>query len=146
MATRFADRLFLTVNGQRVIDLQSCQIKQNHNRKVVQSMTPDGYNRGFTQGNLDVDITATIAVENQLARPKFELIDYENSDVQITAVFGADQLIATGVWLSDNDDNSSNVGEEVKSTFNFKALKITDPIGNSSLFNGAIFTQLAGGS
>jgi hypothetical protein len=131
---RYADRLFMSVNGQSIVDLKSCTVKQNHNRKAVHTMTPDRYNRGFVQGNIDIDITAVLAVENQLARPKFDGIDYENNDVQITAVFGSDQLVLSGVFLKDNDDNSANVGEEVNSTFNFSALKITDPVGNSSLF------------
>ena len=134
MATRYADRIFMSVNGQRIADLQRVNVKQNHSRKVVPTMTPDGYSRGFVQGNKEFDVSATIAVQNQLARPKFEEIDYENTNVQITALFGKDQLVISGVFLKDNEDDAAGVGEEVKTTFNFGALKVTDPIGNSSLF------------
>jgi hypothetical protein len=135
MTTRYADRAFISVNGAAVADLQSASLKQVHNRKVVPSMTPDNFNRGFVQGNMDIDITATIAVQNQLGRPKLELIDYENNNVQITFVVGADQYVATGLFLKDNDDNASGIGQEVKTTFNFGAIKLSDATGNSSLFN-----------
>jgi hypothetical protein len=135
MTTRYADRAFISVNGAPIVDLQSASLKQNHNRKAVQSMTPDNFNRGFVQGNMDIDISAVIAVENQLARPKLETIDYETNDVQLTFVVGVDQYVATGLFLKDNDDNSSGVGQEVKTTFNFGAIKLSDATGNSSLFN-----------
>lgn len=140
---RYADRIFLSLNGQRVVDLQSCTVRQNHNARAVPTMTPDRYNRGHVRGNVDIDITAQIAIDNALARPKFENIDYGLSDVQITAVFGSDQLVMTGVFLKDNDDAAGGVGDEVKSTFNFGAIKITDAVGNSSLFDGSIFTSIA---
>lgn len=98
-------------------------------------MTPDGFNRGFVQGNRDIDITLTIAVQNQLSRPKFESIDYENNDVQLTYIVGSDQYISTGLFLKDNNDNSAGVGDEVKTTFNFGALRLQDAVGNSSLFD-----------
>lgn len=98
-------------------------------------MTPDGFNRGFVQGNTDIDISLSLAVQNQLSRPKLETIDYENNDVQLTFVVGADQYIATGLFLKDVDDNAGGIGDEVKTTFNLGALKLTDAVGNSSLFN-----------
>lgn len=135
MTTKYADRAFISVNGARIADLQSASLKQNRNARVVPSMTPDGWNRGFVQGNTDVDITFTIAVENQLSRPKLETIDYEANDVQLTFVVGADQYIATGLFNKDVEDNAGGVGDEVKTTFNFGATRVTDAVGNSSLFN-----------
>lgn len=135
MTTKYADRAFLSVNGAKVVDLQSASLKQNKNAKAVPTMTPDGFNRGFVQGNTDIDITLTLAVQNQLSRPKLDLIDYENNDVQLTFVVGADQYVATGLFLKDAEDNSGGVGEEVKATFNFGAIRVSDAVGNSSLFN-----------
>ena len=139
---RYADRIFVSVNGQRVTDVQSVTVRQNHNARAVPTMTPDRFNRGFVRGNMDIDVTVQIAVDNALARPKFENIDYESSDVAITAVFGSDQLVIKDVFLKDNDDSAGGVGDEVKTTFNFGALKIQDAVGNSSLFNGSIFTNI----
>lgn len=135
MATKYADRAFISINGARIADIQSCSLKQNKNAKVVPTMTPDGWNRGFVQGNTDIDINLQVAVQNQLARPKLEGIDYENNDVQLTFVCGADQYIATGLFNKDTEDNSSGTGSESKATFNFGALKLMDAVGNSVLFN-----------
>lgn len=135
MATKYADRAFLSVNGARLADIQSATLRQNKNARIVPSMTNDGFNRGFVQGNTDIDITATIAVRNLEPRPKLEAINYEVNDVQLTFVVGADQYIATGLFLKDNDDNAGGVGDEVKTTFNFGAVKITDAIGNGALFD-----------
>lgn len=135
MAIRYADRAFISINGARIADVQSATLRQNHNRRPVPSMTTDGFNRGFVQGNRDLDVTLTIAVQNQLSRPKLESIDYEANDVQLTFVVGSDQYIATGLFLKDNDDAAGGVGDEVKTTFNFSALRLQDAVGNSSLFN-----------
>lgn len=135
MATKYADRAFISINGARLADIQSASLKQNRNARVVPSMTPDGFNRGFVQGNTDIDITLTVAVQNALARPKLEAINYETNDVQLTFIAGAEQFVATGLFLKDLDDNAGGIGDEVKTTFNFGALKLTDGVGNSTLFN-----------
>ncbi len=135
MSTKYADRAFISVNGTRLGDVQSASLKQNKNARVVPSMTPDGWNRGYVQGNTDIDITLALAVQNGLARPKLESIDFENSDVQLTFICGAELFVATGLFLKDAEDNAGGVGEEVKATFNLGALKLQDAVGNSSLFN-----------
>lgn len=135
MATRYADRAFLSVNGARLVNLQTASLKQNKNARAVPSMTPDSFNRGFVQGNTDIDISISLAVENSLSTPKLEAIDFENSDVQITWVCGVDQYVATGVFLKDTEQNAGGVGDEAKASFNFGAIRVTDAVGNSSLFN-----------
>ncbi len=138
MTTRYADRAFISVNGAVLADLQSGSMKQNKNAKHVASMTNNGFNRGFVQGNTDIDIMCQIAVQNTLARPKLEAIDYETNDVQITWIAGAEQFVCTGAFLKDAVDNAGGVGEEVKATFNFGALAVSDGVGNSILFNLAL--------
>lgn len=135
MATKYADRAFISVNGSSIADVQSASLKQNLNAKVVPSMTPDGFNRGFVQGNRDIDITCAIAVQNKLSRPKLEAIDYEANDVQMTFRCGAELFVATSLFNKDVEDNAGGVGEEVKSTFNFGAVKLVDSVGNGVLFN-----------
>jgi hypothetical protein len=135
MTTRYADRAFISINGARLADIQSASLKVVQNRRPVPSMTPDRFNRGFVEGNKDIDITLSLAVQQGLARPKLEAIDYNTNDVQLTFVCGADQYVATGLFLKDSDDNAGGIGDEVKSTFNFGALKLTDAVGNSSLLN-----------
>lgn len=138
MATKYADRAFISINGTRLADIQSASLRQNLNAKAVPSMTPDSFNRGYVQGNRDIDITFAIAVQNQLSRPKLEAIDFEGSDVQLTFVCGAEIFVATGLFLKDVEDNAGGVGDEVKSTYNAGALKLQDAVGNSALFDIAL--------
>lgn len=135
MATKYADRAFISINGTKVADVQASTLKQNKNAKIVPSMTPDGFNRGFVQGNTDIDVMVQIATQNQLSRPKFEAIDYESSDVQLTYQCGNEQFVCSGLFLKDVEDNAGGVGTEVKATYNFGATKLLDAVGNSSLFN-----------
>jgi hypothetical protein len=116
-------------------DLQSASLKVNRNARVVPSMTRDGLNKGFVQGNTDIDITCTVAVQNLLSSPKIEAIDFETNDVSITFEAGADVYTATGLFLKDTDQTSGGIGDEVKKTWNFGALKLVDSVGNSALFN-----------
>lgn len=135
MSTLFADRAFISINGARIADLQSATLRQNLNARAVPSMTPDRFNRGFVRGNVDIDITLTVAVQNSLSRPKLEALPYEDADVQLTFIVGADQYVATGLFLKDAEDAAGGIGDEVKATFNMGALKVTDAIGNSTLFS-----------
>ena len=135
MSVKYADRAFISVNGAQFADVQSGSLKQTQNARVVPSMTNDGFNRGFVKGNVDIDITCVLAVRNQMSRPKIEAIDFENNDVQLTWICGAEQFICNGLFLKDVEDNSAGVGDEVKATFNFGATKIVDSVGNSALFN-----------
>lgn len=135
MATKYADRAFISINGTPVADVQSSQLRQNRNAREVPSMTRDGFNAGFVEGNKVIDVTLQLAVRNNDPRPKFDSIDYEANDVQLTYVVGSEQFIATGLFLKDSDDNAGGVGDEVKTTFNFGALRLTDAVGNGALFD-----------
>jgi hypothetical protein len=135
MATKFADRAFISVNGSPIADLQSASLKRTQNARAVPSMTRNGRNPGFVQGNLDIDVSAVLALRNNSPRPKLEAIDYEANDIQITFVCGAELFIVTGVFLKDYDDNAGGIGDEVKATFNFGALDVTDATGNGALFD-----------
>lgn len=132
MTARYADRAFLSVNGVALVDIQSASLRQNHNARAVPTMTPDSFNRGFVEGNTDIDINVTIAVDKNLARPKLDQIDYKANDVAITFVFGADQFIATGVHKKTTGDDAPGVGTEVKTTFELGAIRLVDAIGNAA--------------
>jgi hypothetical protein len=136
MATKYADRGFISVNGVPVIDVQSISLKQNFNAKQVKSMTPDGFDRGYVEGNVDNDVNFVTAVENLLASAKIEEIDFQANNVSLTAIFGADQYTVQGLFMKDVDQSAPGVGEEVKKTFNMGALKVVDAVGNSVLFAG----------
>lgn len=135
MAIKYADRAFVSVNGTPITDLQSASLKRNLNARPVPTMSRNGRNQGFVQGNLDIDISLSIAIRNATPRPKLESIDYEANDVQITFECGSEIFIATGIFLKDNEDNAGGIGDEVKGTFNFGALDVTDAAGNPASFN-----------
>lgn len=136
MATVYADRAFISVNGAPVIDVQSASLKRNFNAKPVPSMTPDKFNRGFVQGNTDIDIDLEVAVQNTLASPKIESLPFATADVALTFVCGADQYVASGLFMKNTDQNASGIGSEVKKTFAMGAIKLVDSVGNvASVFN-----------
>lgn len=134
MATLYADRGFISVNGVPVLDVQSISVKTNENARAVPSMTPDRANRGFVRGNRDIDVSLQTAVRNEEASAKLENIPYDQADVQLSAQFGADFYVLTGLFLKDTDESAGGIGDEVKKSFNLGALQITDAVGNSLLF------------
>jgi hypothetical protein len=135
MATRFADRAFLSLNGAYLQDVLTFSSRRNFNSRPVKGMTQDGFNSGFVEGNTDIEIDLTIPVENQLARPKIESIDYENNSVALNIVIGADQYVATNLYRRTCEDTAPGVGEEAKGVFALGALGWKDSIGNSALFD-----------
>lgn len=135
MATLYADRAFISINGAALADVQSASLKQNHNAKPVPSMTRDKFNKGFVRGNVDIDISLQLATQNTLARPKIEAIPFDQADVALNFQVGADLFTATGLFIKDNEDNAGGIGDEVKATFTLGALKVVDAVGNSVLFN-----------
>lgn len=136
MATTYADRAFISINGAPLIDVQSASLKRNLNAKAVPSMTPDKFNRGFVQGNTDIDIDVEVAVENLLASPKLETLPFDTADIALTFVCGADQYVATGLFMKNVDQNASGIGSEVKKSFSMGALKLVDSVGNAAgIFN-----------
>jgi hypothetical protein len=136
MATVYADRAFISVNGTPVIDVQSANLKRNFNAKAVPSMTPDSFNRGFVQGNTDIDIDVEVAVENALPSPKIETLPFKTADISLVFVCGADQYVATGLFMKTTDENASGIGTEVKKTFAMGAIKLVDSVGNAAaIFN-----------
>lgn len=136
MATVYADRAFISVNGTPVLDLQSASLRQNFNAKPVPSMTPDSFNRGFVEGNTDIDISLEVAVQNTLPSPKLETLPFKTADVRLTFICGADQYTATGLFRKDVNQNAAGIGQEVKKSFNLGAIKLVDAVGNAaSIFN-----------
>jgi hypothetical protein len=99
-------------------------------------MTPDQFNRGFVVGNTDIDIDVEIAVENTLASPKIESLPFKTANIGLVFVCGADQYVATGLFMKNTDQNASGIGSEVKKHFAMGAIKLVDSVGNAaSIFN-----------
>jgi hypothetical protein len=135
MATLYADRAFLTVNGVEFQDVESATLKMNDSTKPVPSMTRNRRNKGFVKSNREWTGNIVVAVQNKLASPKLEDIDFENNSVALTYEVGADRYTTVDLDLVDMDVTASGVGSEVKKTFNLVATDVIDQVGNSSLFS-----------
>ncbi len=134
MATKFADRGFISVNGTPIEDVKNVKLARNPNAKAVSTMTRNGRNKGYVAGNLDILITFSIAIENLLARPKLESIDYEANDVALVLEIGADQYVCTGLFPGPVDDGAPGTGQESQTDSTLGALDVVDAFGNSALF------------
>jgi hypothetical protein len=141
MSQLYADRVFLSMNGTEAQDVQSATLEQNRNSKAVRSMTRKPFNTGFVEGNRDIKITATIAVQNALASPKWDQYDYVANDVSMSFECGADLYVAHNLELVSCRLEGTGVGEEVKKVFEFLALSLTDAVGDSALFVTSITNQ-----
>lgn len=144
MSTVYADRIFVSMNGLEVLDVESVSAKMSDGTKYVPTMTRNRRHKGTVGGNRDINLNITVAVQNKLGTPKIEDLDYENNDVAITYEVGADRYTFSGVSFVDVDLNGSGVGSEVKKAFNMLALDCVDQVGNSTLFPTSISTKNAG--
>lgn len=145
MSTVYADRIFFSMGGLEVLDIESVSAKISDGTKYVPTMTRNRRNKGTVKGNRDIQLSVSLAVQNKLGSPKFEDLDFENNDVQITYEVGADRYTFTPVDFVDVDISASGVGSEVKKSFNFLAMDLIDQVGNSSLFPTSITTVAAQG-
>lgn len=141
MSQLYADRAFLSMNGTEVQDVQSASLEQNRNSKPVRSMTRKPWNKGFVEGNRDIKLTCTIVCQNALASPKWDQYDYVTNDVAMSFECGADLYVAHSLELVSCRQEATGVGEEVKKTFEFFALSLTDAVGDSALFVTSITAQ-----
>ena len=140
MSTLYADRMFVSVNGVEILDVESVNLRVNDGTKAVPTMSRNRRHKGFVKGNRDISMSVVAAVQNALGSPKLESIDYNNQDVAITIESGADRYTMVGVDFVDMGQDASGVGSETKKSFNMVALDIIDQVGNSALFNTSLIT------
>lgn len=134
MSVLYADRGFVSLNGVEVLDVESITVAISDGTKYVPTMTRNRRHKGAVKGNRDINLDFSIAVQNKLASPKLETIDYETKDVALTFEHGADRYTCTGLFYVSSDQSASGVGSEGKKSFKFIATDITDQVGNSVLF------------
>ena len=122
------------VNGVEVLDIQSITVNVDDRTKIVETMTSDRRNKGWTRGNRGITFTCETAVQDRLASSKLEAIDYDSQDVSVQFQQGADKYLLKGVCMNTMSQSASGVGTEGKKSFNFVALDMVDMVGNSALF------------
>lgn len=134
MSAIFADRGFVSVNGLEMFDVESITVKVSDGTKHVPTMTRNRRFTGTVKSNREISANFTVAVQNTLATPKLETIDYQSNNVALTFEHGADRYTLVNMDFVDLDQSASGVGTEGKKAFNAIFLDIIDQVGNSSLF------------
>ncbi len=130
----YADRAFLAMNGVEFQDVQSASLEIIFNAKPVPSMTRKPWNKGVVQGNTDINLDFTLAVQNSLGTPKVDQLDYAGNNISLNFQCGADIYTANNVFIKNAKMDASGIGEEAKKTSQFGALSLVDSVGNSALF------------
>lgn len=135
MATFYEDRGVMLLNGRPIVDLftiKSLTFTIDYGVDAVQSMTPDHSAAGFTQRNVDIEITLTVALPGEGLKG-FVPEEYDwysnNAVVQVygssslyASTFKGDKIQFLGVAFSGYGSSGfSGVGREGEYVWNFKA-------------------------
>lgn len=125
---RYADRGFLSVNGVELVDLVTASVTRSTGLQRKSTMTRSGRDSGYSNGNLQIQIAAELAIERKKAQIDLALAD---PDAEIRLVFecGGERLTAIGVAESSATINAS-VGDASKSV-QWEALDIVNENGLS---------------
>ncbi len=138
MGVLYIDRMYLTMNGVEILDIEQADLKRSYGTKYVPTFSRTRRNKGTVKGNLDINVSLTTAVQSTLATAKLEDIDYNAQSVAMTAEHGGDRYTLTDMDFVDTDQTASGVGSEGKKAFNFLALDYVDQVGNSVLFQTSL--------
>lgn len=134
MSQLYVDRMFLNFNGVEVQDLTDVDLSISDGTKVVQTMSRNRRNKGTVKGNRDIKLRFSLAVQNTLASPKIEDIDFQSGLYSIGLEHGGDRYLLKDVDYADSNQTASGVGTEGKKQFNLVAMDIVDQKGDSALF------------
>ena len=126
--TLYADRGFVTINGNEWQDLKSANLKRNPNAKRVGTMSRNYRNSGYKFGNLDLDLDLEMEVRQLQAQ--FDLY-LQDPTVEVDAVFevGGERITLKNLQ-ENNMELSSSVGEASKKSAYF-ALDMVNENGTS---------------
>lgn len=143
MATLYADRGYLSMNGISILDIESITVRVSDGTKHVPTMTRNRRFTGTVKGNREISANFAIAVQNTLSTPKIEMIDYQNNNVALTFEQGADIYTLVNMDFVDVEQAAPGVGTEGKKTWNAIFLDMIQQVGNSSLFPTKLSSILA---
>lgn len=143
MSTLYADRGFLSLNGVPILDVESITVRVSDGTKHVPTMTRNRRFTGTVKGNREISCNFAIAVQNTLASPKIEMIDFQNNNVALTFEQGADIYTLVNMDFVDVEQSASGVGTEGKKTFNSIFLDMIQQVQNSALFPTSLSSILA---
>lgn len=133
MSTKlFADRMFVAINGFEVLHATSGSVKRNQNLQRVETMTRNLRTAGYRRGNLAIQISLELDIEQKRAQIDPSL-GSDDTDITVVAECGGERYICKGVKESDME-MSGSVGQGTK-RFSFEALDITNENGTSVNFD-----------
>lgn len=134
-AAIYADRGTISLNGNFVTDVQSIEIRRNFGTKYVPTMTTDRSNSGYTRGNQEVNVTFSIAVQDQYGTPQIEDLD-PSKDVALTFQHGTngDRYTLTNGAVVDVTQSAPGVGQEGRKNYTMLFTKIVNQIASTPLF------------
>lgn len=138
MATNYSDRGFISLNGVPIYDVEDISWEVDDGTKVVPTMTRNRRNMGYVSGNRTVTCNFSIAVQNTLATPKIEFIDFTTQDVALTIQQGADNYTLVNMAFAKVTQSAPAVGTQGKKSFSALFLDIVDSAGNGDLFPTAL--------
>jgi hypothetical protein len=136
MATMYTDRALVTFNGVNIFppgDMASFSVTTTGNAQFVNGMTTDGNASGAVKGNTTHTLRFTQYVQNNAntAPIDFSIFDYESTSVQITIspssksygehTYEGQQMVFSGVFYMDDEENAAGTGQSITRTFVFGA-------------------------
>lgn len=134
MSRLYADRGHLNFQGVELQDIMEISVSRNDGTKPVGTMSRDRRHKGYVKGNREIRWTFSVAVQESLATPKIEDLDFQSNDYSCTFEHGGDRYTLVDIEHADDNQAASGVGTEGKKSFNMLALDILDQNGNSALF------------
>ena len=143
MSTLYADRGFISINGVEVLDVESITVRVSDGTKHVPTMSRNRRFTGTVKGNREISCNFAVAVQNSLASPKIEQIDYQANNVALTFQQGADIYTLVNMDFVDVEQSAPGVGTEGKKTYNTIFLDMIQQTGNSALFPTKLSSILA---
>lgn len=126
--TFFADRVFITINGNEVMHAKSATIRRTKNLQRVDTMTRNKRSAGYKYGNTHVSLSLGLDIEQKRAQIDPALAS-DDADISVVAEAGGERYIITGVRESEMSINGSvgDAGKELQ----FEGLDIVNENGTS---------------
>jgi len=127
MAKRYADRIFVAINGFEQVNLSAFSMTRTQNKSRVDTMNRKKRSAGFKAGNLSITGNMTFEIEENKAAIDLALAD-PSSTVTIVAEAGGERFTIQDVEEFDMTIDGS-VGSATKST-SWEALDIVNENGD----------------
>ena len=145
MGSKFADRAFISLNGIEVLDVQSARLSFNKSRQRVSTMTRNGQDAGFVEGNQAPEAQFSVAIRKLKGLPPLQSIDFGTNSVALVFEVGGNFFLVTDGWIEGPEIDASRVGGEATASYTFHGLALIDQHGSNVTDDIVLAIQDAGG-